>query len=148
MNTKTDTALRLTRTIAADRAAVFDAFTDPAKLKQWFAPEGMTVGVAEVDLRIGGDYHIRMDNAEGKQHNAKGVYREINPPSRLSFTWQWQEADHDAGETLVTVELNDQGATTEVVFIHELFPNAEATEGHTKGWTSALNRLEAMYSSH
>jgi uncharacterized protein YndB with AHSA1/START domain len=107
----------------------------------------MTVGVAEVDLTVGGAYHIRMDNAEGKGHNAKGVYKEIDSPSKLSFTWQWQESDHDAGETLVTIELSDTDGSTEVVFIHELFPNSEATEGHTKGWISALNRLEVMFPS-
>lgn len=146
MSTNTETALRLTRMINTDRATVFKAFTEPGQLTQWFAPEGMTVGVAEVDLRVGGAYHIRMDSAEGKHHNAKGVYKEIDSPSKLSFTWRWQESDHDTGETLITVELNEVDGATEVVFIHELFPNAEATEGHTKGWISALNRLEGMFS--
>lgn len=147
MSTNIETALRLTRVINADRDTVFKAFTEPEQLTQWFAPEGMTVGVAKVDLRVGGAFHIRMDSAEGKHHNAKGVYKEIDSPAKLSFTWRWQESDHDTGETLITVELKDKGGSTEVVFIHELFPDAKAAEDHTKGWTSALNRLEGLFAA-
>ena len=45
----------------------------------------------------------------------------------------------------ITVEFNDLGDSTEVVLKHELFPDAEATANHEKGWTSCLNRLERLF---
>ena len=145
MSTQTDTSLRLTRLIKADPETVFRAWTDPEQLKQWYSPEGITVAIADVDLSVGGRYHVRMhDEKEGKDYNTRGVYKMIDPPRKLSFTWRWDEEEHDAGETLVTVEFNDMNGSTEVVLTHELFPNAEAKGSHEQGWTSCLNRLEAL----
>jgi uncharacterized protein YndB with AHSA1/START domain len=62
----------------------------------------------------------------------------------LVYTWSWEQADHDVGETLVTVDFNDKGGSTEVVLTHERFPNPEAKEAHEQGWGSCLNRLEGV----
>lgn len=47
-------ALRIERTIAAPRARVFEAFTNPDDLARWSAPEGLDVADGAVDLRVGG----------------------------------------------------------------------------------------------
>ncbi len=114
-------------------------------MKQWAAPETVTVEVAEVDLTVGGKYHIRMRGEDGEEFNVVGTYREIDRPRRLSYTWQWQEPEHDVGETLVTVEFNDLGGSTEIVLVHELFPDAESKGHHEQGWGSCLDRFEAMF---
>ena len=145
MSTQTDTTLRMSRVIKANPETVFRAWTDPEQMKQWCAPEGVAVVIAEVDLSVGGRHHIRMESPEGTIYNAVGVYREIDPPRRLSYTWRWEEEEHDVGETLVTVEFNDLGGSTEVVLTHDLFPNAEARTGHEQGWESCLNRLEGIF---
>ena len=143
MSTNTETSLRISRVIKADRERVFAAWTEPLHLKKWSCPEGLSVADVQVDLSVGGQYKIRMENPEGKVHTAFGVYREIEPPHRLVYTWDWEE--ESIGETLVTVEFNDLGGSTEVVLTHELFPNAEAKVGHEEGWTSCLNRLERLF---
>ncbi len=99
---------------------------------------------AQVDLTVGGRYHIRMSSDEG-EHNAVGVYREVTRPTRLVYTWSWEEKDHDVGETLVTVEFNAQGDDTEVVVLHEGFPAAEARDGHEQGWTSCLSKFAELF---
>jgi uncharacterized protein YndB with AHSA1/START domain len=86
-----------------------------------------------------------MRSPEGKDHSAAGEFREIERPARLSYTWQWEEEEHDVGETLVTAEFNDLGGSTEIVLTHELFPTAEAKGDLERGWTSCLNRIEAMF---
>ena len=144
MTTTTDTSLRLTRLIKADPAKVFEAWTDPLQLKLWSAPEGMDVE-AEVDLRIGGRYRLRMKGSDGTLFNAVGEYREIAPPHRLGYTWKWEEPGNDHYDTLVTVEFNDRDGATEVVLTHELFPDAEIAGKHSEGWTSCLNRLEKVF---
>ncbi len=143
MSTQTETVLKLTRVIPAEVAAVFAAWTDPAKMSHWCAPEGVECANIEVDLKVGGRYHLHMKAPDG-EYNARGVYKEIDAPNRLSYTWRWDEKEHDCGETLVTVEFNDLGGSTEVVLTHEGFPNGEARDGHDEGWTSCLARLESL----
>ena len=79
-------------------------------------------------------------------HVTSGIYREIDPPRKLVFTWQWEGGEGPKeGETLVTIELEERGDSTELVLIHERFATAESRDGHEQGWASALNRLEARF---
>ena len=144
MTTTTATSLRLTRLIQADPATVFEAWTDPKQLNLWSAPEPMDVE-AEVDLRVGGRYRILMKGSDGGVFTAVGEYREIDKPNRLSYTWKWEEPGNDYYDTLVTVEFHDRDGETEVILIHELFPDAEIAGKHTEGWTSCLNRLQGVF---
>jgi uncharacterized protein YndB with AHSA1/START domain len=145
MSIKAGTSLRVSRLIQAEPETVFRAWTEPAHLKRWSAPEGITVEVAQVDLKVGGRYRLGMRTAEGKPHTAVGTYREIVRPTRLVYTWSWEEGESTADETLVTVEFNAVGGATEVVLTHERFATAESRDDHLQGWTSCLDRLEAIY---
>lgn len=145
MPTDTATSLTLTRVIRADREAVFRAWTDPAEMKKWFCPEGGTVDLAESDLVVGGRYKVAMRLPHGVSV-ATGVYREIDPPSRLAFTWRWEGGEGvKEGETLVTLELHERGDATELILTHEGFATGEARDGHEQGWSSALNHLEEVF---
>ena len=146
MTTKTTThALRLTRTVRASAQRAFDAWTRPEQIKQWAAPEGAEVIAAQVDLRVGGKYRIEMRTPDGKPHTAIGTYRQIEAPSKLVYTWSWEEGkESEMGETLVTVEFRERDGRTEVALLHDLFPSAEARQDHELGWTSCLNRFEAL----
>lgn len=138
---QTETALEVRRSFAAPRGIVFRAWTHPEALKQWMAPsDAFSVPRAEVDLRQGGRYRIEMKSPEGDVHSAVGTYREVRPPERLVFTWQW-ENDPAMGETLVTVEFQERGGSTEVRLTHNLFPDAETARKHEQGWTGCLERL-------
>ena len=140
-------ALRLTRMIAADPETVFAAWTEPEHMKHWSAPEGMDVPFIEVDLKVGGRFRLTMRNAEGSEFKAFGEYREVDPPERVSYTWDWENPEFQMGETLITVDFNPVEGGTEVVMRHELIPTEKFAADHTQGWTSCLNRLEAMFSS-
>ncbi len=144
MTTLTAGTLKVTRTIKAEPDAVFAAWTQPEHMKHWSAPEGLDVAIAEVDLTEGGRFHIQMKNAEGGEHNARGVYREIERPSRLVYTWSWDEYP-EAGESLITVEFKAVDEGTEVTMVHSGLPTEELVKEHEDGWTSCLNRLEKIY---
>lgn len=145
MTTETDTTLRMTRMINASPGDVFRAWTEPAEMRKWAAPEGVVVHKTEIDLTVGGKYLLTMRAPDGAEYNAYGVYREINPPAKLVYTWRWKEEAHDCGETLVTVEFNDMGGSTELVLTHDLFPALEAKTGHEQGWTSCLSNFAALF---
>jgi len=134
-----DTSLTVRRTYPAARERVFRAWTDPAALREWSCPVGFTVAEASVDLRVGGAYRIAMQPPDGEPNIAYGTYREVSPPERLVYTWQWEGGE--MGETLVTVEFRDLGGETEVVLVHELFPSTEVRDRHNEGWLSLLEHL-------
>ena len=144
MSTETGQQLNLTRVMKAGRERVFEAWTTPADMMNWACPEGATVLEAHSDLRVGGKYSITMQVENGTL-TAFGTYREVEVPTRLVYTWDWDAPDHAMGETIVTVEFNELGEGTEVVLRHDAVPSAEARDGHEAGWGSCLNRLEGLF---
>jgi uncharacterized protein YndB with AHSA1/START domain len=145
MSTDTQTSVRISRVINADPDTLFRAWTEPDQLKRWSCPEGSTLADVEMDLTVGGRYRLKMESPDGTVHTAVGVYRAVEAPHRLVYTWRWEEEAYDVGETLVTVEFQDRGGASEVVLTHELFPNAEATGQHSDGWTSCFTKLEQIF---
>jgi uncharacterized protein YndB with AHSA1/START domain len=135
--------LQVRRTIRAPQQRVFDAWTQAAELKAWHAPGPLTVSHAEIDLRPGGAYRIHMRAPDGTEHRVSGVYREIDPPRRVVYTWGW-DGDHPVKDSLVTVEFHARGNSTEVVLTHAIAHDTERAN-HEKGWTAILDKLEARY---
>jgi uncharacterized protein YndB with AHSA1/START domain len=83
-----------------------------------------------------------MRSPEGKEYCVQGVYRELAPPERLSFTWAWEDEDGNPGhETVVTVTLEARGQKTALTLRHSLFESKEACDRHREGWTSTLECL-------
>src|SRR6185503_8873889 len=122
---------------------VFDAWTRPEALKSWAAPGAMTAPVVEVDLRVGGGYRIHMSAPDGKEHRVIGVYREVDPPRRLVYTWTW-ETMPDVTDSVVTVEFHNRGAGTEVVLRHEGLPSEERRARHEAGWIGCMTKFETV----
>ena len=115
-------------------------WTTPEEIKRWKGPGERTTPVVEVDLRVGGAYRIHMRTPDGSEVRLVGVYREVDPPKKLVYTWSW-ETSPEMGETLVTVEFLERGRATDVVLKHELFPTDEARGKHEHGWTASLDKL-------
>ena len=120
---------------------LFACFTQPDLLSRWHAPGEMSIPQAQVNLEVGGQYRIVMQNAEGQTHTAMGCYKEIDEPNKLVYTWSWE--NREGPETLVTVLLTDKGEETEVELIHEGFTAATEAEHHSQGWTAIYARLGA-----
>jgi uncharacterized protein YndB with AHSA1/START domain len=138
-------ALRLERIIKAPRARVFEAFTNDEDLARWSAPKGLDVAQGAIDLRVGGRWMVVMhDPASDRRYHAEGVYREITPPERLVYTHYWL-TDETPVETLITIELHEEGDATRVVMIHEGLLTEATRDAHQSGWSSCLDRLEEMF---
>jgi uncharacterized protein YndB with AHSA1/START domain len=155
------TSLNLSRTYPAPRELVFSAWTDPNKLKQWWAAqEGFTTPIAEVDLRVGGQYRLGMKPPDQNViYVVSGTYREVSVPEKLVYTWVWEapldaesmlpsderppemESMVESNETLVTVEFRAQGDSTEIVLTHEYFADEPTRDEHRHGWSGVMERL-------
>ena len=136
-------ALRLTRRFNASPEKVWQAWTDPQALKQWFGPGEITsVPMAEIDLRVGGRFHVLMLTDSGEEHDVSGIYQEVVPLKKLRFSWYWKSTPERV--SMVTVVLKPAGKGTEMEFRHEQFFNEEARSGHEHGWTGSFQKLEAL----
>jgi uncharacterized protein YndB with AHSA1/START domain len=143
ITTPTDREVLLTRVFEAPATLVFDALTQPEWLKRWYGPTGWLLVVCEIDLRVGGAWHFVSRRPDGKQIGQLGVYREIVKPERIVNTEQWE--DWDAGETLVTTVLTEQGGKTTFQSTI-LFPSQEVRDtvlkaGLEHGAADEYNRL-------
>jgi len=125
---------------------IYRAWTDPAALKKWFGPEGVTTVAAVVDLQVGGQYKISMQPPSGEIVHHYGEFKEIIPNEKLVFTWllDGQPCEGTAGEyaeTLVTVEFKPVGVATEVSLTHQYIPSEKSRECHEDGWTGSFKCL-------
>jgi uncharacterized protein YndB with AHSA1/START domain len=133
------------RVIAAARERVFRNWTEPDLLKRWWGPGGFTCPVAEVDLRLGGAYRLAMLPPGGvPEMSVTGIYREIDPPARLVYTWRWDTGPAaSTDESIVTVEFNHlDDERTEVIVTHARFPTGHDTSPYRAGWQEGLEKLE------
>ena len=92
----TGNTLRMERTYQAPAQAVFDAWTSEEVIRRWWhAEHDWETTEAEVDLRVGGTVRVVMRNPhEDIEYGGGGNYTEVEPPTRLAFTWIWDGDDH------------------------------------------------------
>jgi len=148
VNRKADRELVITRTLDASRAAVFRAWTDPRQLAQWWGPEGFTAPTCNLDLRVGGAWRTCMRSPDGNEMWVGGVYREIESPQRLVFTWAWDGDDGNPGhESLVTAIFKVSGGRTQLRVAHRLLESKKSRDLHKQGWGSTLNALATYLTS-
>jgi uncharacterized protein YndB with AHSA1/START domain len=101
----------------------------------------MLVPLASMDLRVSGKFRIQMKMPDGEFFTAVGVFKEVKPPERLVYTWDWEKDGSGAefGEvegkpSLVTVEFLKRGEQTEFVLTHSRFATVDSRDNHARGW--------------
>jgi len=146
-----DREIRMTRSFHAPRQLVFDAFTKPELVRQWLlGPEGWTMPVCEIDLRVGGRYRYLWRHANGNEMGMGGVYREIVVPERIVSTEKFDQAWYP-GEAVGTVVLSEQGGLTTITHT-VLYDTRAARDGvlqspMEQGVSAGYNRMEALLAS-
>jgi len=125
ISTPTDREVTVERVFEAPRQNVFDALTKPELIKRWYGPEGWSLEVCEVDLKVEGKWRFVLRQPEGKMIAQFGVYKEIAPPERLVNTESWE--DWNPGETLVTIALTEENGKTTFTSTM-LFPTQEVRD--------------------
>jgi uncharacterized protein YndB with AHSA1/START domain len=143
--------LQLSRVIRASRQRVFDAWTRPENMRQWFGPNRTIVNL-EINPGKDGVYLIELeggpcDGTTAKANNVviSGRYIKVDPYDLLSFTWASNLDPTE--ETLVTVTFKDVTEGTEVTLTHERFASELSRQRHEMGWTGALAKLETYAES-
>ena len=126
---KSERELVVTRTFNAPARIVFEAWTKPALLKQWWTPKsfGMVLISCEADVRTGGTYRFEIGHGTSDPMVFFGRYLEVIPNARL--VWTNDESD---GGAVTTVTFEERAGKTLVV-MHELHPSKEALDGVIAG---------------
>jgi uncharacterized protein YndB with AHSA1/START domain len=127
------------RTIRASRERLFDAWSQPEQLKQWWGPKSVVCSDAQVDLKVGGRYRIANRFPDGKVVWISGVFEAIERPHLLVYTWQ--VGAEPGAEERVSVTFETRGDGTEVTVTHERIASAARRDMHEQGWVDCLDGL-------
>lgn len=146
-----DLEIVMTRTFNAPRRTVFEAMTKPELIKRWLiGPDGWSMPVCEVDLRVGGSYRYIWRHEKGDEMGVSGVYREIVPPEKIVHSEKFDQPWYP-GEVVVTTVLTEAaGKTTFRSTIRS--ESAKAREvmlasGMEKGVARSYERLDEVLAS-
>lgn len=129
------------RVVDAPRERVFEAWTDPEHVAQWWGPDGFTNTIQEMDVRPGGVWRFVMHGPDGVDYKNKIVFIEIVKPERLVYS-------HVSGPTFrMTVIFDEQGGKTKLT-MRMLFETAAEHDkavkvfGAIEGAKQTLERLK------
>jgi len=149
--------IRIERMFDAPRERVFDAWTQPESLLQWYAPRGCTITLAKLDVRPGGRFHWCIHNPSFGDCWCVGVYREVVRPERIVYTLATADAagnqidpvqaGHDPRwprETLVTVTFTDVRGSTRLTLEQNVAESLAKHTGAHPSWLQMLDRLDEV----
>lgn len=121
-------------------ARVFAAWTDPQQLLEWWGDEQTYLTTEHTaDLKPGGQWISRGRDANGRDFSVSGEYLRVEPPHRLTFTWQ---SSWDDTPTTVDVEFQAVDSGTLVRLTHSGFTTAQARDNHQQGWQRVIAWLK------
>ena len=152
-----DKELLITHLFDAPIGEVFEAWTDPEKLKRWYAPDGCTLAYKSIEVKQGGQFHYYIHDPLHGGCWIIGTYLEISQPEKLVFTMRFTNENGDMtdglaagmsaqwpGEILTTVTFESISNQTKAT-IHETVSEAEARKtGAYLGWIMMFNKLNQL----
>ncbi len=149
-----DLTLTITRVFDAPRDLVFQAWTQPERVKRWWGPKSFTTPVCEIDLRPGGVVRSCMRSPEGRDFWSQGVYREIVEPERIVCTDSFADEQGNVVspehyglspewpvEALITVTLTEQAGKTRLTLQHSPLPPGRERDLCRQGWEESFDKL-------
>jgi uncharacterized protein YndB with AHSA1/START domain len=140
--------LHLKRFLAAPRELVFDAWTKPEMVEEWWGPHGFTTTVEELEAQRGGAIRFVMEG-HGIKHTMSGRFLEFYPQRSFHFTAAVPDANGEVlFENWTSVYLEDaEGGTVVYVDVHITRSRPEAAiylKGMSTGWSQHLDKLAAF----
>lgn len=136
----------------APRSLVWDAWTMPKHLAEWWGPEHFTNPVCEIDVRVGGTLHIEMQGPDGATYPMTGTFDEVVKPERLVYTFTPLDA---AGEKMFklrqTAQFTECEGKTRLTLTAQILWATPTAVSHLKGMEAGLKqsfwKLDQMLTS-
>jgi uncharacterized protein YndB with AHSA1/START domain len=142
--------LVIERVVDVPRELLWEGWTKPEYLKQWFTPAPWTISECEVDLRPGGVFRTIMRSPEGEEHLNIGCYLEVVPNERLVWTDALQAgyrpSENPFITAVITFKTEGTGTRYTAIVIHKDEATRQRHEdmGFYQGWGTALDQLVAL----
>jgi uncharacterized protein YndB with AHSA1/START domain len=114
LSTPSDLEIMMVREFNAPRNLIFEAFTKPEHVRQWWGPCTLTMIVCDMDVRVGGAYRYELKDQDGNLSPFKGVYQEITPPSKLVYTFIYDVEPYNSHTATVTITFDESGGATKM----------------------------------
>jgi uncharacterized protein YndB with AHSA1/START domain len=128
--------------------SVFQLWSDPELFRQWWGHGPWTATEVKIDPKVQGAFRYVLHNQEeGKTFTSVGSFKEVVKDKKLVFSWEWLEGQHRGRQTMVTVEFNNVGGSTELVLTHSEHDSTELMEDHRAGWAACLERIAHVLES-
>lgn len=147
LSTKTKQSLFAVRTFNALRERVWEAWTDPKQIVQWWGPTGFTTTTEKMEVKAGGEWRLVMHGPDGRDYKNHIIYHEVVKPERLVYQHVPEKGTEPVNfHTVVTFEA--QGQKTRLTML-AIFPSATALDyvvknyGAFEGMQQTLGRLKA-----
>lgn len=140
-------AFTMSRDFDAPRELVWKVCTDPELIPRWWGPRYLTTVVEKMDLRLGGVWRYIQKDAQGNEYAFNGVYTEITPPERLSYTFEFEPMTGHISTDTITLEALPDGRTR--LISRTTFDTLEDLEGMLQsgmegGAVETWDRLEEL----
>jgi uncharacterized protein YndB with AHSA1/START domain len=101
-------AITMSRILNAPRERVWEAYTNPELIPQWWGPRTHTTTVDQMDVRVGGVWRYISRDTDGNEYAFNGVYKKVEAPERLISTFEFEPmAGHISTDALILEELPD-----------------------------------------
>jgi uncharacterized protein YndB with AHSA1/START domain len=141
-----DRDIVLTRVFDAPRALVFKAFTDPALISQWWGRRNHATTVDKMELAPGGGWRFIERDGDGNEFGFRGVYREIQAPVRLVYTFEYDGMPGYISLEVIVLEEHDgvTTATNTVAFHTTEDRDGMIASGMEGGATESMDRLAEL----
>ena len=139
--------LELSRALPAAPSQVFEVFANPNELASWWGPQGFSIPSLDFHPRVGESYRIEMQPPDGDAFYLAGEFRVVDPPTRLAYTFRWEDPHPDDVETVVDLSFRDLGESTEVALAQGPFKTEARRALHRGGWTDSFDKVEALLSA-
>jgi uncharacterized protein YndB with AHSA1/START domain len=137
-----DLELSIIYVFDAPRELVFQHWLEPELMTGWFAPDGFSVTLCEIDAHPGGKWRVEYRSVNGEAHTEYGEFRELVAPEKLVFTLtQADTLGHVGEETMVFLQLVAKGAATEMHFRQSGFKTAKRRKANGEGWSECFRKL-------
>lgn len=136
------------RVFDAPRVVVWKTITDPVLIPRWWGPAKYPTTVDKMELKVGGTWRFISKDADGNEFAFNGVYKEIDPPKRLSQTFNFEPIGpgHESTETSILEETADGKTKMTVTSIYKSIEDLDGTveSGMEAGARETWERLAEL----
>jgi uncharacterized protein YndB with AHSA1/START domain len=145
-----DREIVMSRVFDAPRALIFKIYTDRKHIPQFWGPSKYTTIVDRLEVRVGGIWRFIQRDARGKEFAFNGVFKEINSPKRLVYTFKFEGMPgHVILETLTFEETNGKTTLTATALFQNIedrdgMLNSGMESGAAESWDRLAELLEAL----